>query len=150
MRIYLAAPFFSPAQLETVIALEAAMSVRRIGFFSPRSEGIVAGKTVAERKAMAPIVFSSNCLEIDRSDGLLAVIDDRDQGVTWEIGYAYARAKRIATYTSQNYGLNVMISECVSAHLRGMTQLEEFLDELKKTKSMYKVSDKWRGAEAAT
>jgi nucleoside 2-deoxyribosyltransferase len=149
MRIYLAAPFFSPAQLATVEAVEAAMSARGIKHFSPRSEGIIQGRTAAERKAMAPVIFSSNCLEIDCSDGILAVIDDRDQGVTWEIGYAYARAKRIVTYTDRGYGLNVMISECVSAHLRGMPQLEEFLDELKRTKSMYKISGRWR-PEAAT
>lgn len=145
MRIYLAAPFFNPNQLALVSDLEDAIeSHRALSCFSPRREGIISGSTREERSKMAPQIFASNCREIDASDLVFAVIDGRDAGVTWEIGYAHGRARPIVSFTNENFGLNVMIQECVTCHVRGLNQARDFFSSL--TTSSQELSQFLRGA----
>lgn len=136
MRVYLAAPFFTAPQAQLVAKLEAMLSRHHLDFYSPRTEGVLLGKDREERAKMAPKIFASNCRQIDQSDVVFAVVDDRDQGVTWEIGYAYAREKGIVSFTQHDYGLNVMISECVRAHLKGLESADLFFGALGSSKSL--------------
>ena len=68
-----------------------------------------------------------------KTDGfILAVIDDFDIGVIWEVGFAFGISfgkLPVVTYTDKNYGLNAMLVESAIAHIRGEDQLRRFLRE---------------------
>jgi len=120
MNIYLAAPFFTPEQVTLVTQLETIFgALPDIDFYSPRQDGIVLKDIPPDqRKLYTKLVFEKNVDRILWADALLAVVDGHDTGTVWEMGYAYAMGKRIVTYTQHDYGLNVMLQECVVAHVR--------------------------------
>src|SRR5580698_387148 len=103
MKIYLAAPFFNEKQVAKVERIERLFAGRGVDLYSPRSEGTLIRMTAEEKKASIPRIFKTNCEKLDWADLVFAIIDDRDQGVTWEIGYAYAAHKHIVTYSDENY-----------------------------------------------
>lgn len=125
MRVYLAAPFFTPSQLHTVEQVEhALLSAKDVHLYSPRQDGIVLKDLpVHARAAKCKQVFATNVEKLDWCDLVVAVIDDRDTGTTWEMGYAHGKGKRIVTYTTQDYGLNVMLQACVCAHVKSLANL---------------------------
>jgi nucleoside 2-deoxyribosyltransferase len=128
MKIYLASPFFNPAQVAVVEAIEKVFEEKGIDFYSPRKEGVLINMTPDERRASTQRIFDKNVEEILRADKILAVVDGRDPGTTWEVGFGYAKRIPIITYTDQGFGLNVMIQKCVSAHVKGIDMLKEYLD----------------------
>ena len=134
MKIYLAAGWFSPKQLALVEALETVFSEHDL--FSPRSEGALGGKTKEEREALAPVFFESNCKHIEDSDLVFAVVDDRDLGVVWEIGYAHGVGVPIVTFSNEGHGLNLMIAQCAERHVQGLEEAGDFAD-LAKTDPIY-------------
>ena len=135
MQLYLAGPFFNPKQVATIERIEqmiAANFPHTISMYSPRHDGVLAAMSPEERRRSTKKIFERNCEEIERSDVMLAVIDDRDVGTIWEMGFACGNlcAPWIITYTDQSYGLNVMIQESVEAHVRGIDELRDCLDYL--------------------
>lgn len=99
------------------------------------------------KKSIGRSILQINHNLIVSSDIILANIDDRDQGVIYEIGYASALNKPIITYSSQDYDVNVMLSGAVIAHIQNIfnigsiNNLIGILDGYKK--SMYYVSNKY-------
>jgi nucleoside 2-deoxyribosyltransferase len=124
-RVYLAAPFFSPRQLAVVVVIENALDRLGYPYYSPRREGVLVELSPAERRAAARGIFDANVLNIKQADLVVAVIDDRDVGVAWEIGYAYGLARRpaIVTYTAAGHGVNVMLQQCADSHVHGVAEL---------------------------
>lgn len=123
MKVYLAAPFFTPAQLASVEAVEDALRPT-VDLYSPRQDGIVLKDLpYAERATAAKKVFQTNIDRLEWCGAVVAIIDDRDAGTYFEIGYAHARRKPIITYTACNYGLNVMLQESVLAHVARLPDL---------------------------
>lgn len=147
MKIYLGAPFFNPAQLKLVEELEDIFSAHQV--FSPRKEGIMTNMTPEERRSQARRLFKQNVDNIDWCDILLAVIDDRDVGVMFELGYAFARGRDIVTFTNQSYGLNIMISECSQVHLQGLDEARR-LAALLTAHGLSALDGEFSRAEAAT
>ena len=148
MRVYLAAPFFTPEQVRVVERLERAIEDTGNQLYSPRTDGVLSKMSLEDRALSKRKIFDTNCREIAAADMVLAVVDGRDQGVTWEIGYAHGlrddcggdlEDKLIVTYTDQNYGLNVMIQECVDAHCRGMAAALDVLTAAKRERGDSKV-----------
>jgi nucleoside 2-deoxyribosyltransferase len=133
MKIYLASPFFTPAQVAVVEGIEKLISkYPSLEVYSPRKDGVLIEMPPEEKKKNTRRIFAKNVAEIFNSDVVIAVVDGRDQGTTWEIGFAYAMVHllnemRIVTYTDADYGLNVMIKECVDAHVHGLAELEALL-----------------------
>jgi nucleoside 2-deoxyribosyltransferase len=140
--IYLASPFFNPEQVTVVEKIEFLLDGIGLDYFSPRrhGRGNLSQMEPEERKRTAHLVFRDNVDNIIACNTVIAVIDGRDPGVMWEIGCAYSlrlgRAAggvvdnwkpRIVTYTDHDYGVNVMIQECVDAHCRGTERLRECL-----------------------
>jgi nucleoside 2-deoxyribosyltransferase len=125
IKVYLAAPFFTPAQQQTLTAVEESlMTCSNVELYSPRQDGIVLNALPQEERAgKCREVFETNCARLDWCDAVLAIIDGRDAGTIWEMGYAHARNKDIVTYTAHDYGLNVMLQECVIAHVKNLTDL---------------------------
>jgi len=63
---------------------------------------------------------------------MIAIIDDRKTLVSWMIGQAYARGIPIITYSDFNWGINVMLLVSVLTHLRGVDELSQFLQQVKR------------------
>ena len=72
-------------------------------------------------------VFNDNWMNIDDSDLLLAVIDDFDVGVMWEVGYAFARHVPIVTMTNKDYGCNLMLAHSIVGHTKSSSAVEDIL-----------------------
>jgi nucleoside 2-deoxyribosyltransferase len=141
-RVYLAGPFFTPGQVELIKALEKLIeSIEpRLGLFSPRRDGIaiLQDLTLEQKLKAAGRVFEQNKTEIHSSDMVFAVIDDRDPGTIWELGYAarirYIAVPKIVTFTNHNYGVNVMVQMCADGHCKGIDLARDLL-------SMYAAGD---------
>ena len=146
-KFYLASPFFTPSQIVLVGKIEVIIRAAGFELYSPRESGIILKdmKTQEERDAVSDQVLRTNTDAIDVSDAVFAVIDDRDLGTVWEMGYGYAASKKLYTYTDRDYGLNVMIAACVSGHARGIDQAQKMLQLIREGKS----TDEFR-AYAAT
>jgi nucleoside deoxyribosyltransferase len=132
MKVYIAAPFFTPDQLRTVSRIETLLSsFPGIEMYSPRKDGVLGKMQPEERAAATQKIFDLNCLHISTAQMVLAVIDGRDVGVMWELGFAFAKKVYtpidIISYTDADYGLNVMIRHCVDAHVHGIDELERLL-----------------------
>jgi nucleoside 2-deoxyribosyltransferase len=141
MLIYIASPFFNPEQVAAVERLESLVKSSGHDFYSPRKDGVLIDMSADEKRKSAKKIFSLNIHWISVCDAVIAIIDDRDAGVIWELGFAYATRRHretikrvgiiiqpwIVTYTTKDYGLNVMIKECVDSHCRSEDQLRDVL-----------------------
>jgi nucleoside 2-deoxyribosyltransferase len=129
MRIYLASPFFNKDQIAVVERLETIIQNKGLDLISPRQSGLILKDMTAEDKVKyASIIFSTNLEDIEKADAIVAVIDDRDTGTIWEMGYGHARFKPIYSFTNKDYGVNVMLSGCVKGHARGFDQFERMAE----------------------
>ena len=104
--IYLASPFFTPRQSETVRVVENMLTRLNLAFFSPRQHGVnVSNLSEEERKGGTALtkVFEGNVRALDNSTLLIACIDksrtednheekNADAGTMFEIGYFYRDA----------------------------------------------------------
>lgn len=126
--IYIAAPFFTDAQLLFVNQIESVLEANDWEFFSPRKEGVLKDMSPVERFEKMHEIYESNVKNVRNSDIILAVIDDRDPGTIFEIGFAAALMKPIVTLTNHDYQVNVMIRNCTKAHLKGLMDLPRVID----------------------
>lgn len=132
--IYIAAPFFNPEQLALVQEVELAITNAGMEYFSPRSIGVLQDMQPQERLANMKRIFEANVENINACDCLLAILDYRDTGTTWELGYAYGYypSRYIAGYTSSpDVKINVMLGQCLDGHIVGPEELARFLAQLK-------------------
>lgn len=115
--VYFAHPAFTPEQLEfkkNLVEVLKDCSIRLLDpfEFSPAIEG-----DRELKKQISRCVVDANERLIERSDLILALIDDRDQGVIWEMGYAYARGISTITISQHDYDVNLMLSGTVIGHI---------------------------------
>lgn len=131
--LYIAAPFFTPQQVETVRSVEHAIEECGLGFYSPRLDGILKDMLPEERKAKSKEVFRRNCAKLIDCDAILAILDDKDTGTTWECGFGYYHSRyfspgyRVLAYTTEERELNVMLAKSFAAHAKGLPQLKALL-----------------------
>lgn len=141
MKVYIAAPFFTPDQLDLVLQVELALQSHSIQYFSPRLEGLVSDLTDEEKKTRLKEVYQSNVDNILACNHMIALIDVKDTGTIFEIGYA-ARLREtlpkryITTFTNQNKQINVMLMQTVDAHITTIGQIGFTLLELERTGSV--------------
>ena len=128
LKVYIAAPFFNPEQLEVVQRIEALLKDHDIAYFSPRFDGTLRNMDAKERAEKMGAMFRSNVDHMDWCTHCVAVIDDYDTGTVWEIGYLYATHKKIVTYSNNYHGINVMLNEAIEFHC---VQYEAIIDGLK-------------------
>lgn len=131
-KIYCAGPFFNPQQLAAMEGIEGVLEKFDVELFKPRNGAASAkklNKDIGAGKDPSPQtrrqVFLDNVNNIDDADLLIALIDDRDIGTIFEIGYACKAGVPIITFTNQNYGMNLMLAESTLAHCKGLEQLAE-------------------------
>ena len=132
MKVYLASGFFNPKQVALVDAIEAMATEMNLVLYSPRRDGpgTLKDMTPEERAAIAPRIFAENCYEVERADLVFAVIDVRDVGVIWEMGYAHGVGTPIVSFSNENFGMNVMMKGCVKKHILGVDRLRAFFADL--------------------
>lgn len=98
LKIYFAAPLFSRAELafneEVVFELQASFNV-----YLPQRDGGLMAEMVRDGRAVdaaASAIFKRDINAILNCDVVIAVLDGRciDEGVAFEIGFAFAHSKR--------------------------------------------------------
>lgn len=127
IKVYIAAPFFTPEQVEVVESIEQLLEDANIEYFSPRSEGTLKSMTKEARAAKMGDMFRSNIDHMDWCTHCIAVIDDYDTGTVWEMGYLYATRKMIVTYSSNYHGINIMLNESIVGHCLDLAQVHRAL-----------------------
>ena len=156
--IYLAAPFFNEGQLLRLEIVEQCCRKADLKYFSPRIEGgVILDMGHEERARNLMRVFKSNVRGMEASTLMLAGLDDKDTGTTWELGWYYARKRMelpiapLVTYSFRPIGLNLMLSQSTTGHLEGQAQIEQFIDLLGKyPNDLKEACAKWKFAQART
>ena len=124
--IYLAAPFFNDAQRELCSFIEA-FERPDLPIYSPRKDGGVLRPDASNEQRQE--IFDSNCSAIFGASWVLAVIDDFDTGVIWEMGFAWGSSIDMLAYSDvPGRGLNVMLAgSCNLGFINGRTELEKLM-----------------------
>jgi len=136
MRVYLAAPLFSPAEREFIELL--ASKIERVGnVYVPHRDGHLVEVDIAsgvERAEAYRAVYQRDIDEIRQCDVLLAVLDGRapDEGVCIEIGFAKALGKYIVGLKTDvrvalPWGNNPMVDGCVKHWAKTDSEVLELL-----------------------
>ena len=135
-QIYIAAPFFTQTQLIAVEMVENIIRKHGMAFYSPRLDGVLQNMTPDRRLANAPKTFKRNCVQIANASCVLAILDERDSGTTWELGFAYACRRytlvdnrfRIFGYRNNPAPtMNIMLRQCLDAFVESPDQLDLLL-----------------------
>jgi nucleoside 2-deoxyribosyltransferase len=141
MRIYIAAPFFSTIQLDRVVWIEKILDDIGITYFSPRSFGSLRDMSASEKEEASAKIYLSNIENIIGCNTMLAVLDDKDTGTSFEMGFATAHKMRlreesldykIITISFLRKGLNVMLRECVDTHISGTGMFRHTMESFHK------------------
>ena len=156
--IYLAAPFFNEGQLLRIGIVEQCCRKADLKYFSPRHEGGVINDMDPELRSKSLLrVFKSNVRGMEASTLMLAGLDDKDTGTTWELGWYYGRKRMglpiapLITYSFRPMELNLMLSQSTTGHLQGHQQIEQFIDLLGKyPNDLKEACAKWKFAQART
>ena len=135
-QIYIAAPFFTQTQLIAVEMVENIIRKHGMAFYSPRLDGVLMTMTPEQRLANAPKTFKRNCVQIANAASVLAILDERDSGTTWELGFAYAvRRYTLNSHSFRIFGyrnnpaptMNIMLRQCLDAFVESPDQLDLLL-----------------------
>jgi nucleoside 2-deoxyribosyltransferase len=142
MKIYLAGPFFNDKQIETISRIEQEFDKYGFDYFSPRkSGGVISHLSPEDRTKESKKIYDSNVSAMIDANILFAIVDGRDTGTVYEMGYfraltdhfkyksersAWENKRYSITYTNENFGLNIMLKESVDAHVIGVNDLEKF------------------------
>lgn len=150
LTVYLAGPFFNEEQVATIKKLETLIESLGFEVYSPSRDGKKLNKDTDSPDLRAQ-VFDDNIKHLSTADIIVAVIDDRDTGTVWEMGCRYGRwldryhtldrnatqkddARRdcpmIVTYTDHDYGVNLMLTESIACHCKGVAELEVYLKRI--------------------
>lgn len=97
-KVYIASPFFNDEQLKRVEMMEDRLRLNHIDFFSPRLEQA----HTEDGHFNGPAIFKNNVDSINSCTTLVAIIDDKDTGTAFEIGYALAQGKRVILVMHQD------------------------------------------------
>jgi len=134
--IYIASPFFTPTQLIAVEMVENIIRKYNMAFYSPRLDGVLQNMTPEQRVANAPKTFKRNCVQIANASCILAILDEKDSGTTFELGFAYAcRRYTLVNNRFRIFGyrnnpaptMNIMLRQCLDAFVESPDQLDLLL-----------------------
>lgn len=124
MNIYIAAPFFTDKQLRTVKLLEAMITAKSHTPISPRNFGVLKPKAPYKDRTE---IFNLNCEGIQKSDAIIAWVDDNDSGTIWEIGYGFGLGKSVLGLSLCNK-INLMLAQSCRGFILGHEDLGNFLE----------------------
>lgn len=126
--VYLASPFFNPAQLERVIDVETLLEKYNMTYFSPRKELVCPPNASAEVRKNT---FENNVKGILEADMVIAITDDKDPGTLFEMGMAYAFGVPVigVALTLGDRPFNLMLAESCKSTCRTMEELNQTLKD---------------------
>jgi nucleoside 2-deoxyribosyltransferase len=124
MRAYIAAPWFTPEQMNLLELVKNTVVQLDIDIFSPKDENMY---TPGETSAID--VLLGNCNAIEACDLIVVITNGKDVGTMWEAGYAFAIAKPIVyiwvdRLPGQKFNLMLAASGAVAY---SMIELDELL-----------------------
>lgn len=131
--VYMAGPFFTPEQKKTMDRLKEILLQEDLRVCDPRElNPVLTDMTDEQRRAFSKKdIFDANVVGLLRSWCVIACIDDRDTGTSWELGYAYCLMTHrdggrgpIITVSANGYGCNVMLSEAADGHFPTLEALD--------------------------
>ena len=122
MKVYIAAPFFNPQQLETVEKIKLLLDEIGISYFSPKDECMFE-KGVTKPKD----ILEMNVDAIKKCDCMIAVTEGKDMGTLFECGYAHAIEQDIIYFWENDnpeLKFNLMLSASGYAVAQNYGELE--------------------------
>lgn len=111
MKVYIAAPFFNPQQLEVVQKIERQLDREYIKYYTPRVEGILKDMNPEAQRKSKSVIYNTNTAMMDACTHMIACIDDRDTGTIFEVGYFAGVQKDIVLYVNDTSKISVMLAE---------------------------------------
>lgn len=130
--VYLAAPFFNPTQVERVEKLRTFLKgIAKVTVFSPMHDGTFCPPDALPEVRKA--VYDLDIGVIRNCDVIVAILDDKDTGTNYELGFSAAlRVPTIGYAFEPQTKLNLMLSEGFHAFVQHHNQaiLRQFLIEL--------------------
>lgn len=134
IRVYIAASFFNPEQLATVMAIELELENNGVRYFSPRMHGKTIKDLPEDQRAEAAVeAFDLNLKGIWDSNVLLHVLDGKDIGSAWECGFwtgTYGKKntmRPVIMYQTADKPLNIMLQQIASGLVKSPMALRQFL-----------------------
>lgn len=121
---YVAGPFFTHPQMESMERLEHVLQVRHKKMFRPRFDAPL--DTLGPERC-----FQTDLNAIANSEAVIANVLDEDPGTMFDIGYAYALGKPVYVYDEgmlPGTRMNLKIVEAAKVILTGPADLEALLD----------------------
>jgi len=126
--IYIAGPIFNTDQKNVIKDIEDILDDLWLDYFSPREFGVIADEPM--NPARMKRIYDMNIRMLNECDTLIAVLDDRDAGTIFELGYFtgrgdeyYDQKPTIITFSNQGHGINVMLKHAVKFHCNGYSEL---------------------------
>jgi len=134
MRIFLSGPFFCDEDVERIDKVKGALE--KLGFevysTSHRNPPIDLGS-----KAQKSRRFKLLCKEIEKSDGLFAVLDGKDPGTIWEMGYASALGKPVVAFTEGEPFFSLMLDGS-ALWINGFGEIDEKVKKFYEKKIIFR------------
>ena len=128
MKIYLASPFFNQRQLDAIMKMEKILENANFKVYSPRRDGKCVKPTDSSEEHEK--IFKLNVGKILWCDYMVACIDDKDTGTSWEMGVAYALKKPVVSFTAvRGRIINVMLSQSCLAFTDDMQSVPEIIGQ---------------------
>lgn len=137
MKVYIAAPLFSPSERAFNDSLAEALE-RTAGVYLPQRDGILVEQHLKrDPRAALEIckrVFVEDLDAIRQANVIVAVLEGRalDEGVCIEVGFAKALGKTIVGYKSDiriclPWGSNPLVTGCVDAWVESIAELHSLI-----------------------
>ena len=131
-QVYLAAPLFSEAERSYNRSIEELLEKNCFDVYLPQQAG---DDSEIREKAEQRLIFSKNLKALENADIIVAIIDgaDADSGTAWEMGYAFARGKKVIGLrtdfrkSGNHEKVNFMLEESAIV----VTNTNQLLDEIK-------------------
>ncbi|CAJ36339.2 nucleoside 2-deoxyribosyltransferase [Methanocella arvoryzae] len=125
MRLFLAGPFFDDEEVERLDKVKARLEDLGFEVYSTSHRNQRIDLRKPEEKSRR---FRLLCEEIRRSDGVFAVLDGRDAGTIWEMGYAFSAGKPVIAFAEEEGFFSLMIDQSAT-YLVGFDSLDRRLYE---------------------
>ncbi|MBC7086785.1 MAG: nucleoside 2-deoxyribosyltransferase [Methanomethylovorans sp.] len=136
-KIYLAGPLFSQGERAFNMNLRDRLVEKGFSVFLPQEDGCDDTETRLELRQKN--IFEKDVKGIDDCDIVVAVLDggsDVDSGTAWEIGYAYAKGKKLVGLRTdfRTFGpegiVNLMIEVSLDELVKDINQLLDVLEKI--------------------